>query len=163
PEPLTSQFRVSHAMVLGVLSRPGDPLPAITKLLTDNHDAPTDRNPHVRRAVEIYRTLRQAGLVERVPGPDGTSTVRLVGEVLPEPSAAPARAGRVGVAGARGGGPRPGRGLGDRGDAGGPASAGVRPAARRPGRGDGGDEGRGVGVHRPDERAGGGHLPPAAG
>src|SRR5699024_7865973 len=51
PEPLTSQFRVSHAMVLGVLSRPGDPLPAITKLLTDNHDAPTDRNPHVRRAV----------------------------------------------------------------------------------------------------------------
>src|SRR5699024_6869782 len=62
----------------------GDPLPAITKLLTDNHDAPTDRNPHVRRAVEIYRTLRQAGLVERVPGPDGTSTVRLVGEVPDE-------------------------------------------------------------------------------
>src|SRR5699024_1877287 len=31
-----------------------------------------------------YRTLRQAGLVERVPGPDGTSTVRLVGEVPDE-------------------------------------------------------------------------------
>src|SRR5699024_325439 len=84
PEPLTSQFRVSHAMVLGVLSRPGDPLPAITKLLTDNHDAPTERNPHVRRAVEIYRTLRQAGLVEGWPGQDGAATLHLTGEVPDE-------------------------------------------------------------------------------
>ncbi len=84
PEQLVSQFQVSHAMVLGVLSRPGDPLPAITALLTDNHDAPTDRNPHLRRAVGIYRTLRQAGLVERVTGADGRRTVRLVGEVPDE-------------------------------------------------------------------------------
>nr|WP_210768975.1 DEAD/DEAH box helicase [Ruania alkalisoli] len=82
PEPLTSQFSVSHAMVLGVLARPGDPLPAMRRLLTDNHDSPTDRNPHVRRAISIYRTLRQAGLVERLPEPDSEGrTVRLVGEV----------------------------------------------------------------------------------
>ena len=84
PEQLTSQFQVSHAMVLGVLSRPGDPLPAITRLLTDNHDPVTERNPHLRRAVGIYRTLRQAGLLEAVVGPDGRRTVRLVGEVPDE-------------------------------------------------------------------------------
>ncbi|UFU02033.1 DUF3516 domain-containing protein [Ruania suaedae] len=82
PEPLTSQFSVSHAMVLGVLARPGDALPAMRRLLTENHDSPTDRNPHVRRAISIYRTLRQAGLVERLPAPDAEGrTVRLVGEV----------------------------------------------------------------------------------
>ncbi|WP_147916649.1 DEAD/DEAH box helicase [Ruania zhangjianzhongii] len=84
PEQLTSQFQVSHAMVLGVLSRPGDPLPAITRLLIDNHDAPAERNPHLRRAVGIYRTLRQAGLVERVEDANGRRTVRLVGEVPDE-------------------------------------------------------------------------------
>src|SRR5699024_5863852 len=62
PEPLTSQFRVSHAMVLGVLARYGDPVAAMTKLLTDNHDEPTERNPHLRRAVHIYRSLRAAGI-----------------------------------------------------------------------------------------------------
>ncbi|SEE32185.1 DEAD/DEAH box helicase [Ruania alba] len=80
PEPLTSQFSVSHAMVLGVLAREGDPLAAMRRLLVENHDAPTERNPHVRRAISIYRTLRQAGLVERVDGADGPM-VRLVGEV----------------------------------------------------------------------------------
>ncbi|UFU07771.1 DEAD/DEAH box helicase [Ruania halotolerans] len=82
PEPLTSQFAVSHAMVLGVLAREGDPLAAMRRLLTENHDAPTDRNLHVRRAISIYRTLRQAGLVERVVDRDGDGpTIRLVGEV----------------------------------------------------------------------------------
>ncbi|MFD1718199.1 DEAD/DEAH box helicase [Georgenia deserti] len=79
PEPLTSQFRVSHTMVLAVLTRPGDPVAAMYRLVTDNHEppaysaagradsssAPTQtRNPHLRRAVEIYRSLRTAGVVE---------------------------------------------------------------------------------------------------
>ncbi|WP_127573187.1 DEAD/DEAH box helicase [Georgenia faecalis] len=64
PEPLTSQFRVTHTMVLSVLARPGDPVAAMYRLLTDNHEPPTERNPHVRRAVEIYRSLRSGGVVE---------------------------------------------------------------------------------------------------
>jgi superfamily II RNA helicase len=64
PEPLTSQFRVTHTMVLSVLSRPGDPVAAMYRLLTDNHEPKTDRNPHLRRAIEIYRSLRAAGVVE---------------------------------------------------------------------------------------------------
>ncbi|MGC0273202.1 DEAD/DEAH box helicase [Pseudactinotalea sp. Z1739] len=82
PEALTSQFRVSHATVLGVLARYGDPVAAMAKLLTDNHDEPVDRNPHLRRVVHIYRSLRAAGILERLPVPDAQGRrVRLVREV----------------------------------------------------------------------------------
>src|SRR5690625_5128148 len=64
PEPLPSQFHVTHTMVLSVLARPGDPVRNMYRLLTDNHEPPTPWNPHLRRAVEIYRSLRAAGVVE---------------------------------------------------------------------------------------------------
>ena len=64
PEPLTSQFSVTHTMVLSVLARPGDPVAAMYQLLTDNHEPRGPRNMHIRRAVEIYRSLRTAGVVE---------------------------------------------------------------------------------------------------
>src|SRR5690348_17817618 len=38
PEPLKSQFAVSHAMLLNVIGRPGDPFTAMRHLLTDNHE-----------------------------------------------------------------------------------------------------------------------------
>ena len=83
PEALTSQFAVNHAMVLNVLARPGDPVAAMTHLLTDNHEPPAARGRHVRQAVRVYRSLREAGVVERVRRPDGTWTVRLT-MTLPE-------------------------------------------------------------------------------
>ena len=70
PEPLTSQFHVSHAMVLDLLARPGDAVAAMARLLRENHEPPTDRDPHLRRAVAIYRTLRAGGIVERLSAPD---------------------------------------------------------------------------------------------
>ncbi len=70
PEPLTSSFVVNHAMVLNVLARPGDPVAAMTRLLTDNHEPPARRSAAVRRAITIYRSLRAAGVVERVDVPD---------------------------------------------------------------------------------------------
>jgi hypothetical protein len=70
PEPLTSHFAVSHAMVLGILSRPGDPVAAMARLLRENHEPPVPRDPHLRRAIAIYRSLRAAGVVERLPEPD---------------------------------------------------------------------------------------------
>ncbi|HLV55387.1 MAG TPA: DUF3516 domain-containing protein [Actinotalea caeni] len=82
PEPLTSQMRVTHAMVLNVLSRWGDPVEAMARLLTDNHEPPTPRNRLVRDAVGIYRSLRAAGIVERLPEPDAQGRrVRLATEV----------------------------------------------------------------------------------
>ncbi len=82
PEALTSQFSVSHAMVLGVLSRYGDPVTAMVKLLTDNHEPEREANPHLRSATRIYRSLRAADIIERLPEPDAQGRrVRLTREV----------------------------------------------------------------------------------
>ncbi|GEK16577.1 DEAD/DEAH box helicase [Cellulomonas persica] len=69
PEPLTSSFAVTHAMVLHVLARGAkgeDPVVAMTRLLADNHEPEGARGRHVRQAVAVYRSLRAAGVVERV-------------------------------------------------------------------------------------------------
>ncbi|MFV0426531.1 MAG: DEAD/DEAH box helicase [Beutenbergiaceae bacterium] len=85
PEPLTSQMRVTHSMVLSVLSRWGDPVTAMTKLLTDNHEPPTPRNHLVREAIGIYRSLRAAGIVERLDSPDAQGRlVRLARDAPPD-------------------------------------------------------------------------------
>ena len=70
PEPLKSSFMVSHAMVLGVISRTGNAFAAMRHLLTGNdEDRPAQRR-HIHHAIEIYRALLAAGVVERLPGPD---------------------------------------------------------------------------------------------
>jgi superfamily II RNA helicase len=77
PEPLGSHFRVTHAMVLNVLARTrderhqhADPVDAMRHLLTVNHDTDAQKAQHVRQAFRIYRSLRQAGVVEKVRVPD---------------------------------------------------------------------------------------------
>jgi len=71
PEPLTSSFAVSHAMVLNILARPGDPIAAMSHLLTDNHEPESARSRHVRQAIAVYRSLKAAGVIERTPNPNG--------------------------------------------------------------------------------------------
>ena len=66
PEPLTSSFKVTHAMVLNVIARPGDAFAG--------HAPPADRQPrgpsaqrrHIHRAIAIYRALLAGGVVERL-------------------------------------------------------------------------------------------------
>ncbi|MEQ4305968.1 DUF3516 domain-containing protein [Plantactinospora sp. B6F1] len=70
PEPLTSSFQVSHAMLLNVISRPGDAFAAMRHLLTDNHEDGPARRRHIRRAIAIYRALLAGGVVERLAEPD---------------------------------------------------------------------------------------------
>ena len=65
PEPLTSSFKVSHAMVLNVIERGGDTFRNMRHLLTDNHESPSARRGHIRRAIHIYRALRSAGIVSQ--------------------------------------------------------------------------------------------------
>ncbi|MFD2078956.1 Helicase conserved C-terminal domain-containing protein [Actinopolymorpha cephalotaxi] len=72
PEPLTSSFAVSHAMLLNVIGRPGDAFAAMRHLLTDNHEEPAARRRHIRRAIAIYRALLAGGVVERLDEPDET-------------------------------------------------------------------------------------------
>ncbi|MGB2921544.1 MAG: DUF3516 domain-containing protein [Mycobacterium sp.] len=70
PEPLTSNMRVSTAMLLDVVDRPGDPFAAMRRLLTENHEPRKRQLQHVREAIGIARSLLQAGVVERLAEPD---------------------------------------------------------------------------------------------
>jgi hypothetical protein len=73
PEALTSNMRVSTAMILDVVDRPGDPFVAMRRLLTDNHEPRKRQLRLIREAVGIARSLLQAGVLERLgePDPDG--------------------------------------------------------------------------------------------
>jgi hypothetical protein len=70
PEPLTSQFRVSHALLLDVLDRPGDGCADLRRLLVDNDEPRPLQRRHIRRAVSIYRTLLSSGALQRLDRPD---------------------------------------------------------------------------------------------
>jgi superfamily II RNA helicase len=70
PEPLTSRFRVSHAMLLSVIARPGNAFDAMRSLLEDNHEDRRSQLRHIRRAIAIYRSLVAGGVVERLAEPD---------------------------------------------------------------------------------------------
>jgi superfamily II RNA helicase len=85
PEPLTSSFRVSHAMVLNVVARPGDTFAALRHLLEDNHEDRPAQRRHIRQAIAIYRALLAAGVVERLAEPDATGRlVRLTVDLQPD-------------------------------------------------------------------------------
>jgi len=70
PEPLTSSFKVTHAMVLNVIARPGDAFAAMKHLLTDNHEDRSAQRRHIHQAIAIYRALLAGGVVERLEEPD---------------------------------------------------------------------------------------------
>ncbi len=71
PEPLTSSFAVSNAMILNVVAAPGDCFAAMRRLLTTNDEPPVRQRRHIRRALAIYRGLRTAGVLEQLDEPDG--------------------------------------------------------------------------------------------
>ena len=79
PEPLDSSFDVTHQMVLNVLSRPGDGGADLRRLLTDNHEPRKRQRHHIRRAIGVYRSLRDAGIVEVLDGPDDQGRMVRIG------------------------------------------------------------------------------------
>jgi len=70
PEPLGSHFRVNHAMVLGVLSRPGNAFSAMRRLIETSHDPRPRQLQHALRALAIARALLAAGIVIKLDEPD---------------------------------------------------------------------------------------------
>ena len=82
PEPLVSRMRVSHSMLLNVIEREGDPFESMRKLLRDNHEQPRNQARLSRRAIQIYRTLLSAGVVERLKEPDETGRTMRVTQDL---------------------------------------------------------------------------------
>ncbi|MFI5841285.1 DEAD/DEAH box helicase [Catenuloplanes sp. NPDC051500] len=70
PEPLTSSFQVSHAMLLNVLARRGDFFAHMRRLLTENDEERAGQRRLVHRGILIYRALLAGGVIERLPEPD---------------------------------------------------------------------------------------------
>ncbi|MBO4271665.1 DUF3516 domain-containing protein, partial [Microbispora triticiradicis] len=70
PEPLTSRFKVSNAMLLSIINRPGDCFQAMKRLLTDNHEDRKAQRRHISHAIAIYRSLLAGGIVEKLAEPD---------------------------------------------------------------------------------------------
>ena len=81
PETLTSQFQVTTTMVLNLMERAGDPVAAMAELLERVHEPEAQRRRHIRRALEIYLSLRTAGVLTHVSSAqaaaDGRPRLRL--------------------------------------------------------------------------------------
>ncbi|MFF6996644.1 DEAD/DEAH box helicase [Streptomyces sp. NPDC008313] len=75
PEPLTSRFRVTHTMLLSVIARPGNAFEAMRHLLEDNHEPRKQQLRHIRRAIAIYRSLLDGGIVEKLDKPDAEGRI----------------------------------------------------------------------------------------
>lgn len=78
PEPLVSRMRVSHAMVLDVISRPGDAMASLERLLRESDEDEATQDAMLDQVGEIVEALEAGGVVERVDPPDSEGrTLRL--------------------------------------------------------------------------------------
>jgi len=80
PEPLASRFQVSHGMLLQVLARPRGGCSAMKYLVKDSLETPARKRQHKKQALELLRSLWQAGIVEFRSAADGGG-VRLNAEL----------------------------------------------------------------------------------
>ncbi|MEV7757667.1 DUF3516 domain-containing protein [Microbacterium sp. NPDC089180] len=78
PEPLQPQMKLSAAMLINVIARGGDVFGNVRALVFDNHEPRPRQYELARRAIAIFRTLVQAGVVEA--GADG---IRLTVDLQP--------------------------------------------------------------------------------
>jgi superfamily II RNA helicase len=67
PERLVSRFQVSHGMLLNVLSRKGDGCLAMQRLIRDSHETPRQKQAHVKRAWQLFRSLIDRKIIEIIP------------------------------------------------------------------------------------------------
>ncbi|UIJ35939.1 RNA helicase [Allobranchiibius sp. GilTou73] len=70
PEALQSRMRVTHSMLLNVIARDGDPFAGVRRLMRENHEDPRRRARLSRKAIDLYRELLAAGVVERLDTPE---------------------------------------------------------------------------------------------
>ncbi len=67
PERLTSQFQITHGMLLNVLSRKGDGCAAMRDIIARCHETPKARKALVRRGWQLFRALVERKIVEFIP------------------------------------------------------------------------------------------------
>ncbi len=76
PEPLAPHLQLTAAMLINVIGRGGDVVGDIRSLVFDNHEPRARQFELARRALDIFRTLRDAGVVEVLP-PASIGTIAL--------------------------------------------------------------------------------------
>lgn len=64
PEPLVPQLKLTAAMLINIIGRGGDVFGHVRALVFDNHEPAARRFALARRAIAIFRTLVDAGIVE---------------------------------------------------------------------------------------------------
>ncbi|MFC5433368.1 DEAD/DEAH box helicase [Microbacterium suwonense] len=78
PETLTSHMQITSAMMLNVIARGGDVFANMRALVYDNHEPRQKQRMLALRALGIYRTLRESGVVE-----DDADGIRLTVDLQP--------------------------------------------------------------------------------
>jgi superfamily II RNA helicase len=79
PEKLTSHMQITSAMMLNVIGRGGDVFGNMRALIYDNHEPRARQRMLALRALGIYRTLRESGVVEQ----DASGAIRLTVDLQP--------------------------------------------------------------------------------
>jgi superfamily II RNA helicase len=78
PETLTSHMQITSAMMLNVIARGGDVFGNMRALIYDNHEPRARQRELALRAIGIYRTLLESGVVEQVD-----ASIRLTVDLQP--------------------------------------------------------------------------------
>ncbi|WP_440713662.1 DEAD/DEAH box helicase [Gordonia sp. FQ] len=68
-EELRSHFRMTTAMLMEVLERPGDCFAALRHLLEENHEPRKRQLRHIKHTIALYRDLVETGIVTRLDAP----------------------------------------------------------------------------------------------
>ena len=68
PETMTSQLKVTAAMLLNVAARGGDFFGHMRRLLLDNHEPRKKQRTLVRQGIRLFRSLEAGGVLERHEG-----------------------------------------------------------------------------------------------
>ncbi len=83
PEPLVPQLKLTAAMLINVIGRGGDVFANVRALVFDNHEPRARKYELARRAIAIFRTLVDAGIVEVEREPASAPRIRLTVDLQP--------------------------------------------------------------------------------
>ena len=72
PEPLQPRLRMSHAMLINLLAREGNPVAHAVRLIGESHHDDKDQRRLGRHALVLARELLTSGVVERLPDADAS-------------------------------------------------------------------------------------------
>lgn len=70
PEPLRPHLKITAGMVLALISRPGDAIASGRHLIMTSHQTTAQKLALVKNAVDTFRGLRDAEIIEMLDGPD---------------------------------------------------------------------------------------------